>query len=913
MAFRQLLHKQLFNFLIVINTILNKNIVFLVLTAIYSLSFAQNETNNWYFGDFAGLDFNQGDFAVLQNSSMSTIAGSSSISDHNGDLLFYTNGETIWNNQHVVMTNGNNLAGNPNNTQSTIIVPDLSDENIYYVFTTRLNNGDSFNGGLHYSKVEFSVQNPMGLVTQKNIRLTTRSAEKVTAVHNTFTNSINIITFGSFEFPLNGPLNQFFIFNVDQSGVNPINIVQANQANIASPGAMKISPNGRFLAIADFSEESRIYIYEFNAENSTLNYLTQIYTGFLFFPIPPYGLEFSPNSEVLYFSGIRNEISYLFKYKMNNNVLPDKVIIRTSTQYNFGSLQLASNSKIYVAQFTGNEIVGSTNFLSVINDPDNGENDSDFDFLSINLGMGNSFKGLPNFVTSYFKNRIIIENQCVSDVFNFELDAIYPIQSVLWEFGDGQTSTNIQPVHQYALPGEYTVKATITINDKSVDLYKKIIAHPLPNLPENQVLSQCDPDNDGRALFNLYAIEDQMIDAVSEYTFAFYNTLEDATNQINPILNPESFENQNNPQQIFVQIENLEGCTSISNFFIEATYVSLGEIAPMFTCENSDNILNNSIGTFNLRDKREEIRIQYNIPETSTISFYSSFEEAQTATNSLNLYFNSPSTTIWLRIENEDNSCSGIEPVLLIVNRNIIFNLEEQYTLCFNNDQPSLVIDGQASNSNWQWRNSDGIIISTNRFFEITQPGNYSLTVTNVENGLSCTDSESFTVVNAEQIAFEEVTADDFQIKIVVNGSSSYQFSLDNINFVGSGNNHIFSYIQPGIYTVYVRDIENCESPISTLVSFIAYSKFLTPNNDGYNDVWNIIGLSTNLYNSAEIEIYDRFGKFLYAMDLDSNAIGWDGSFNGKRMMPTDYWFKAKLVDKNNNVFFKQGHFSLKY
>jgi hypothetical protein len=68
---------------------------------------------------------------------METPAGCSSISDKNGALLFYTNGQTVWNKNHEIMDNGSNLSGDPNNTQSSIIIPKPNDENTYYIFGTR--------------------------------------------------------------------------------------------------------------------------------------------------------------------------------------------------------------------------------------------------------------------------------------------------------------------------------------------------------------------------------------------------------------------------------------------------------------------------------------------------------------------------------------------------------------------------------------------------------------------------------------------------------------------------------------------------------------------------------------------------------------------------------------------------------
>ncbi|VAV85031.1 hypothetical protein MNBD_BACTEROID02-921, partial [hydrothermal vent metagenome] len=104
-------------------------------------------------------------------------------------------------------------------------------------------------------------------------------------------------------------------------------------------------------------------------------------------------------------------------------------------------------------------------------------------------------------------------------------------------------------------------------------------------------------------------------------------------------------------------------------------------------------------------------------------------------------------------------------------------------------------------------------------------------------------------------------------------------------------------------YNVFVRDKEGCGKD-SSEVTLLDYPKFFTPNNDGYNDFWQIRGISK--YPTSEIFIFDRYGKLL--KQLSPTEQGWDGSFIGKQMMSTDYWFTVKL---NNGRTF-QGHFTLK-
>src|SRR4030095_11967101 len=94
--------------------------------------FAQKETNKWLFGLNAGLDFNSGNPVSLSGGQCYTSEGSASISDTSGNLLFYTDGITVWNTNNVMMTNGDGLFGGVSSTQSALIVHMPGEDSLYY-------------------------------------------------------------------------------------------------------------------------------------------------------------------------------------------------------------------------------------------------------------------------------------------------------------------------------------------------------------------------------------------------------------------------------------------------------------------------------------------------------------------------------------------------------------------------------------------------------------------------------------------------------------------------------------------------------------------------------------------------------------------------------------------------------------
>lgn len=98
---------------------------------------AQNEATVWYFGNQAGLNFSTSPPTVLANSSMSVQEGCAVISDGAGNLLFYSDGMTIWDKTHSIMSNGSGLAGyntpalDGTSSQGCIILPSPSNNNTY--------------------------------------------------------------------------------------------------------------------------------------------------------------------------------------------------------------------------------------------------------------------------------------------------------------------------------------------------------------------------------------------------------------------------------------------------------------------------------------------------------------------------------------------------------------------------------------------------------------------------------------------------------------------------------------------------------------------------------------------------------------------------------------------------------------
>jgi hypothetical protein len=126
------------------------------------------EAKNWYFGEYEGMKFENNQPVELTDSKMNITLGRAVISDKKGNLLFYTDGKTIWNRKHDTLKNGFGLNGWWS-LQQAIIIPMPGNPDIYYVFTicSKIYENKS-NEGLWYHIVDMSKDNGYGAVVSKN-------------------------------------------------------------------------------------------------------------------------------------------------------------------------------------------------------------------------------------------------------------------------------------------------------------------------------------------------------------------------------------------------------------------------------------------------------------------------------------------------------------------------------------------------------------------------------------------------------------------------------------------------------------------------------------------------------------------------------------------------------------------------
>ncbi len=435
--------------------------------------FAQKQANIWYFGNGSGLDFNQVPPAVLSVSGQAnSVEGAASIADNNGRLLFYTNGNVIINKQQVQMKNGSGLNGHLSSTNNALIVPLPSNDSIYYVFTT----GAALEETKHFSYTEVNMRGDGGLgeVTNKNNFVEEDIFEKIAAVRHCNKQDVWIVVH-------KWNTDEFHSYLLTAAGLNTVPVISHTGQIIFGYennqiGALKFSAQGNKLVSVNAFDINSVSLMDFDNTSGIISNPEVFkpsaakdfqYTGM-------YGAEFSPDGRLLYVSA-KNTVDepcvlYQFDISVHNAaaILATKQVITVIKPWIAGALQTGPDNKIYMAMYKDTA-------LSVIENPNVYGAGCNFNYNKIFMGPLAKEPvqyGLPTFLQSYFHPAsnpydFSRNGNCADSTVTFTINRTAGIDSVKWDFGDGQTSQLLQPAHKYLVAGFYEVQLTVYKTDCS--------------------------------------------------------------------------------------------------------------------------------------------------------------------------------------------------------------------------------------------------------------------------------------------------------------------------------------------------------------------------------------------------------------------------------------------------------------
>ncbi|WP_232730377.1 T9SS type B sorting domain-containing protein [Lacinutrix sp. Bg11-31] len=500
-------------------------------------------------------------------------------------------------------------------------------------------------------------------------------------------------------------------------------------------------------------------------------------------------------------------------------------------------------------------------------------------------------------------DRLLATNNPVCGTETITLDATQTgIPTYTW-FQDGvQQTTETSNTLDVVGTGTYNVEVTL---DNGCISYGEITLEyaPLPNI-SNTTLFECDANQDGFTTYNLYDASDSVTNNDTDLgVLDFYTSSADANLETNPITNPNNFNNTSVTQPVYaLVVSQTSGCKAIAEVILDISTNTL-TLQDVNACD--DEIVD-GFSTFNLNDVRTTL--QFQVPANATITFYTSSADAFTETNSINGNFSNTiqdSQTIFVKVVTDTNQCYAISELTL----NILFTPQlpedESFLYCLNSFPNTINLVGGvtndiANNHYYQWLFNGTDTGITTPFFEANQIGVYTVIVTD-PNG--CSNTRDLTLVPSNEptidnLEFTELTTNN-TATITVSGEGDYEFAIDNENGFYQ-NENTFSNLEPGFHTIYVRDKNDCGNTFIEF-SLLGFLQYFTPNGDNVHETWGIIDNKNKIKRTS---IFNRYGKLLTQLKATKR---WDGTFKGRLMPTSDYWYVIEL--KDGTVL--KGHFSL--
>jgi gliding motility-associated-like protein len=278
---------------------------------------------------------------------------------------------------------------------------------------------------------------------------------------------------------------------------------------------------------------------------------------------------------------------------------------------------------------------------------------------------------------------------------------------------------------------------------------------------------------------------------------------------------------------------------------------------------------------------------------SGSINWYSQIEGTVLATGLTFTTTYIPANTTYY-YEAINNGCTnGAKVPLDLITYQLPVVSDQEVKIC---NSTAILLDTEAPNMTYLWSTGE-----TTQTISVSEKGIYTVNVTSLtpEN---CTNKKTITVLENNKPKITNVLVDETTVTIeLVKTEDYFEYSIDGINYQSS---NIFTNVLSGLQTAYTREINQCSINSKSFIVIIV-PKYFTPNNDGYNDVWEVKGLIN--YPLSEITLFDRYGKIITQLNTSNRS--WDGTLNKKPLPATDYWYVLKL--DNGSPEFK-GHFSLK-
>lgn len=822
-------------------------------------AFCQNENNIWVFGTNSGIDFNSGSPTAIFTNINGYGEANASVCDGSGNLLFYTEGSSVWDRNGVLMPNGTDLTGIPaasgispttSTGQGALIVPIPGTVNKYYIFSLTSTEFGINGGRLYYSIVDMNLNGGLGdiVATQKGVLIDINMTEKMIATTGEHCN-IWILTTSMTE-----PV--FKAFEITDAGLNtnPIisNVGSGNSVSGAF-GTMAISPDRKKIAATQFFTNSAS-IYDFNSLTGIVSNPVLLMPGVN----NAYGVSFSTDNSKLYI--VRHLQNELLQYNLSSNVPATIIASAINVGFcGFSQLKPGPDDKIYFQGGSG---------LSVINNPNFSGLACNVQYGVVPLIAGSFFyAGFPNQVPVIYYDSVKTTKTIAAPCFATDMTLYADNSTTGWNY---EWNTGVSGATYVANgPGTYWVTYRTIPCQVHTDTFH--VNFPNGVLPQLQISSSCKNTADGKVWASTFPG-----DTVS-YHYTWINEAND-TLSVTDTLQGQASGNYS----VYMSTVN---CDTVIPFFIpeEGALVSF-DMPPIVCMEEAVTFQNTSDNYY------------------ATFRWFFGYQDS-TAITSPTHYFADPGTYQVMLIGKGDR-CVDTAYKNIIVDPIVsgIFHPSPK-EICMG-DAVDFILQTDYTAVGLRHRFGDGTEMSTLPESLLRHAYDQAgiMPVTIITQFRACPDVAYTDTVTVYDLPEVYLGTDTF---LCLNGRPLTLKNERTISYIhhykwNTGDtSSTLKVTHPGTYSLTViTEPLGCSATESIVVNkdcYIDIPNAFSPNGDGINDFFFPRQLLSNSLTSFKMQIFNRWGQVIFET-TKTDGRGWDGNFNGSHQPEGVYIYKVSAT-----------------
>jgi gliding motility-associated-like protein len=506
-------------------------------------------------------------------------------------------------------------------------------------------------------------------------------------------------------------------------------------------------------------------------------------------------------------------------------------------------------------------------------------------------------------------------NACLNDSVQFDAP-FYQDASYSWYGPAGFTSDIQNPIIEnvnLSNQGEYFLEISIN-NDCAFTSSMILTTYSKPQTVLIAPLVVCDDNTDGIGLFTLTDTDDEALGGQTDVTVSYHTTEQDANDNA-AALGPTYTNSNPYTEQLWIRLTNdIAQCYSVIplDLIVEALPFAEPVVIDPLCDDNNDGLQTFDMSSVSSQIIGSQINVvvSYHYTELDAMNYTGNLGTSVTTTES-------DTQIIWVRLENTLTGCFILTTIDLVVDPSPTINELTPYIVCDDTNSGDL-------QETFDLSTIDSAVIGTETGVIVSYHATSQDALDNISPLPELYPSITQTIYAALESTItgcRVVSNLDLIVNPVPNDFSFLEINICNYNNLGdllvdypnivvleSADSSIplnpSATLLPGVYYVYQINDFSCNSPdlVNVYMSCLPIiPDGFSPNNDGYNDHFNIMNLY-GFYEEHKLKIFNRYGTLIYK---GNNSKKWYGHSDstGELVPVGTYFYSLELNNSSNDIF----------